>query len=511
MATKLSEQEIIRHQKMNELKKKNIDPFGKKFVPSHSIEQILLQYQKADSLALEQSQINVCVAGRIVLKRGQGKAGFLHLQDFNFRMQAYIKLDLVGKDAFQIYQNCDLGDIIGIKGFLFKTKTQELTIKALEFIHLTKALKPLPDKFHGLQNREEMRKNRYVDLIVNEKTRQVFLTRSLIMKYIRNFFDNQGFLEVETPILQPTLGGASAKPFITHHNALNYDFYLRIATELPLKKLIVGGMNKVYEIGRLFRNEGIDATHNPEFSTIEAYLAYADMQDIMDLTKQCLQELAQKLFGKLQFTYQNQEIDFSHFAKVSMVASIKEKTGIDFTDNFTLEQCLSLAKKHQIEVMPHFSKGHIIEAFFGKYVENTLIQPTFVYGHPLEISPLAKQNEADPRFTERFELFIVGKEFANAFSELNDPIEQEKRFLNQLQQKQLGNDEANDMDYDFLNALNYGMPPTGGLGMGLDRLVMLLTDTANIRDVILFPHCKNQNKFSQNKTANKVLTNNDNE
>ncbi|MBY7576799.1 lysine--tRNA ligase, partial [Candidatus Phytoplasma sp. Tabriz.2] len=283
----------------------NIDPFGKKFVPSHSIEQILLQYQKADSLALEQSQINVCVAGRIVLKRGQGKAGFLHLQDFNFRMQAYIKLDLVGKDAFQIYQNCDLGDIIGIKGFLFKTKTQELTIKAFEFIHLTKALKPLPDKFHGLQNREEMRKNRYVDLIVNEKTRQVFLTRILIMKYIRNFFDNQGFLEVETPILQPTLGGASAKPFITHHNALNCDFYLRIATELPLKKLIVSGMNKVYEIGRLFRNEGIDATHNPEFSTIEAYLAYADMQDIMDLTKQCLQELAQKLFGKLQFTYQN--------------------------------------------------------------------------------------------------------------------------------------------------------------------------------------------------------------
>jgi lysyl-tRNA synthetase class 2 len=495
MVTKLSEQEIIRHQKMNELKKININPFGKKFNPSHSIEHILLKYQKEDSLALEQFHINVCVAGRIVLKRWQGKAGFLHLQDFNFRMQVYLKMDLVGKDAFQIYQNCDLGDIVGIKGFLFKTRTQELTIKALQFIHLTKSLKPLPDKFHGLQNREEMRKKRYVDLIVNEKTRQVFLIRSLIMKYIRNFFDNQGFLEVETPILQSTLGGASAKPFITHHNALNCDFYLRIATELPLKKLIVGGMNKVYEIGRLFRNEGIDATHNPEFSTIEAYLAYADMQDIMTLTKQCLQELSQKLFGKLQFTYQNQEIYFSNFTKVSMVESIKEKIGIDFTNYFTLEQSFSLAKKHQIEVMPHFSQGHIIEAFFEKYVENTLIQPTFVYGHPLEISPLAKQNESDPRFTERFELFIVGKEFANAFSELNDPIEQEQRFLNQLQQKKLGNNEANDMDYDYLNALNYGMPPTGGLGMGLDRLVMLFTDTANIRDVILFPHCKNPNKF----------------
>ncbi|MBP5835715.1 lysine--tRNA ligase [Candidatus Phytoplasma meliae] len=491
---KITEQEKIRYQKLQELKELKINPFGQKFICTHTVEEIITGFKQIKPETLAEKQINVAIAGRIVLKRGQGKAGFLHLQDFNFRLQVYLRLDLLGSQAFQLYQNCDLGDIIGIKGFLFKTKTQELTIKALQFIHLTKALKPLPDKFHGLQNREEMRKQRYVDLIVNEKAKNVFVTRSLIIKNIRIFFDNEGFLEVETPILQTTLGGASAKPFVTSHNALNCDFYLRIATELPLKKLIVGGMKKVYEIGRLFRNEGIDATHNPEFSTIEAYLAYADMSDIMVLTQKCLQYVCQQVLKTLDFSYQQQDISFRHFHKISMTEAIKKATGIDFTNNFTLQECQQLAKEHQINLMSHFSKGHVIEAFFEKYVESTLIQPTFIYGHPVEISPLAKTNEQDPRFTDRFELFIIGKEFANAFSELNDPIEQEKRFLNQLKEKELGNDEANDMDYDFLNALSYGMPPTGGLGMGIDRLVMLLTDTANIRDVILFPHFKNKNK-----------------
>ncbi|MFB0638418.1 Lysine--tRNA ligase [Candidatus Phytoplasma solani] len=493
MNKKMTEQETIRYQKIKELKKLKINPFGKKFICSTTIKNIVLNYQTKDQMTLEQERIDVAVAGRIVLKRGQGKAGFLHLQDFDFRIQIYLRLDLLGDFAFSLYQNCDLGDIIGIKGFLFKTKTQELTIKALEFIHLSKALKPLPDKFHGLQNREEMRKQRYVDLIVNEKSRQVFITRSLIIKAIRNFFDHEGFLEVETPILQATLGGAAAKPFITSHNALDSNFYLRIATELPLKKLIVGGMKKVYEIGRLFRNEGTDATHNPEFSTIEAYQAFADMSDIMELTQKCFQYICQKVLKTLEINYQNKKISFQTFHKISMIDAIKAKTGIDFKQKFSLETCFLLAKEHQIKIMSHFSQGHIIEAFFEKYVEKTLIQPTFIFGHPVEISPLAKTNEQDPRFTDRFELFIAGKEFANAFSELNDPIEQEQRFLNQLKQKELGNDEANEMDYDFLNALSYGMPPTGGLGMGIDRIVMLLTDTANIRDVILFPHFKNKN------------------
>ncbi|CCP88906.1 Lysyl-tRNA synthetase, partial sequence, partial [Candidatus Phytoplasma solani] len=285
----------------------------------------------------------------------------------------------------------------------------------------------------------------------------------------------------------------AAKPFITSHNALDSNFYLRIATELPLKKLIVGGMKKVYEIGRLFRNEGTDATHNPEFSTIEAYQAFADMSDIMELTQKCFQYICQKVLKTLEINYQNKKISFQTFHKISMIDAIKAKTGIDFKQKFSLETCFLLAKEHQIKIMSHFSQGHIIEAFFEKYVEKTLIQPTFIFGHPVEISPLAKTNEQDPRFTDRFELFIAGKEFANAFSELNDPIEQEQRFLNQLKQKELGNDEANEMDYDFLNALSYGMPPTGGLGMGIDRIVMLLTDTANIRDVILFPHFKNKN------------------
>ncbi|AGL90250.1 lysine--tRNA ligase [Candidatus Phytoplasma australiense] len=492
MNKKMTEQEGIRHQKIEELKKLKTEPFGKNFTCSHTIENIILNYQNIDQEWFEENKVNVKIAGRIILKRGQGKAGFLHLQDFNFKIQVYLRSDLLG-DAFLLYQNCDLGDIVGIKGFLFKTKTKELTIKALDFIHLTKSLKPLPDKFHGLQNREEMRKKRYLDLMVNEKSRQVFLTRSLIIKSIRNFFDNEGFLEVETPILQPSLGGASAKPFITSHNALNSDFYLRIATELPLKKLIVGGMPKVYEIGRIFRNEGMDATHNPEFSTIEAYQAYSDIQGMMELTQKCLQYICQTVLKSLEINYQNKKISFQTFQKISMTDAIKKETGIDFQKKLSQETCLQLAKQHDINVMSHFSQGHIIEAFFEKYVEHKLIQPTFIYGHPLEISPLAKKNLNDPRFTDRFELFIAGKEFVNAFSELNDPIEQEKRFLNQLKQKELGDDEACEMDYDFLDALSYGMPPTGGLGMGIDRIVMLLTDTPNIRDVILFPHFKNKN------------------
>lgn len=372
-----------------------------------------------------------------------------------------------------------------------RTDMGELSIKATHITHLSKALRPLPEKFHGLTDVETIYRKRYLDLISNRESFERFVTRSRIVSKIRRYLDNQGFLEVETPVLHNEAGGAAARPFITHHNAQNIDMVLRIATELHLKRLIVGGMERVYEMGRIFRNEGMDATHNPEFTTIEAYQAYADFEDIMDLTEGIIQSAAKAVTDAESVPYQGTEIFIGRkFARKHMLEAIKEQTGIDFWKEMTLEEATALAKEHHVTVEKHFTVGHIINAFFEDFVEDTLIQPTFIYGHPVEVSPLAKKNADDPRFTDRFELFIVGREFANAFTELNDPIDQLSRFEAQAQAKELGDDEATGIDYDYVEALEYGMPPTGGLGIGIDRLIMLLTDVTSIRDVLLFPTMK---------------------
>ncbi len=489
----LNEQQKIRRAKAEALKEMGIDPFGGPFEQTHHSDEIIAKYDQFDHDSLEEQNVSVSIAGRIVLKRGQGKAGFIHLSDRNGKIQVYVRQDTVGEKSYEVFLASDLGDIVGIKGVLFRTKTNELTVKALSFTHLSKALRPLPDKFHGLQDKEETRRRRYVDLIVNEDARRIATTRPKIIRSIQHFFDSKGFIEVETPVLQSILGGAAARPFVTHHNALDMDFYLRIATELPLKRLLVGGLERVYEIGRLFRNEGMSNKHNPEFTTIEAYLAYSDMKGMMDLVEDCLSTVTYDILGTYDVTFNNHLIHMQKpWKRWHMVDAIKEISGVDFWQQISLDEARSLAKKHEIEVEKHFSVGHIIEAFFEKYVEPEIIQPTIVYGHPIEISPLAKKNADDPRFTDRFELFILRSEYANAFSELNDPIDQRQRFENQLKEKELGNVEANEMDIDFLEALEYGMPPAGGLGIGIDRFIMLLTNTPNIRDVILFPHMKNR-------------------
>ena len=377
-----------------------------------------------------------------------------------------------------------------------KTKTGEVTIKCLEYTHLVKALRPLPEKFHGLTDKEERYRRRYVDLIMNEDSRRVAFLRPRIIRSIQNYLDNQGFVEVETPVLSTLLTGASARPFTTHHNAQDLDMYLRIALELPLKRLLVGGMELVYEIGRVFRNEGMDLRHNPEFTELEAYLAYSDLKGMMDLTEGMFTNIAKTVVGKMNYTFYGNEISLEGpWKRISMVDAIKEQTGIDFKQDLSLEECLKLAEEHGIEVQEHEkSFGHIVNLFFEKYVEETLIQPTFLYGHPIEISPLTKKNPEDPRFVDRFELFIGGKEFANAYTELNDPIDQLERFEAQIAERDLGNDEANDIDYDFVEALEYGMPPAGGIGYGIDRLVMLFTEQDSIRDVLLFPTMKEKNR-----------------
>lgn len=489
----LNEQQLIRRQKALELKEMGVEPFGQKYERTHHAKQIIELYSNDDHDTLEEKQIEVSVAGRIVLKRGQGKAGFMHLMDRDGQIQVYVRLDRVGEDQYALFKHADLGDIVGVKGVLFRTKTNELTVKASSYTHLTKALRPLPDKFHGLQDKEESRRRRYVDLIVNPDARRVAMTRPKIIRSIQNYFDSRGFIEVETPVLQPILGGAAARPFVTHHNALDMDFYLRIATELPLKRLIVGGLEAVYEIGRLFRNEGMDAKHNPEFTTIEAYLAYADMGDMMDLVEGCLSTVTIDILGSYDINYQSQIIHMqAPWKRWHMVDAVKEISGVDFWKKMTLDEAKAIAKEHDVHVEKHFSYGHIVEAFFEHFVEDKIIQPTIIYGHPIEISPLAKKSLEDPRFTDRFELFIMKSEYANAFSELNDPIDQKERFENQVKEKEMGNDEASEMDVDFIEALEYGMPPTGGIGIGIDRFIMLLTDTPNIRDVILFPHLKNR-------------------
>lgn len=493
MMKNLTDQEIVRREKVKELEDLGIKPFGHAYKPTSNSKKLQEKYLEKTKEELEEKKIKVKVAGRIMTKRRSGKAGFMHIQDKFGQVQIYIREDEIGEAQYYLYRRCDIGDIIGIEGFVIKTNTGELTVRATKYVHLTKALRPLPEKYHGLQDVEEARRHRYVDLIMNDESRYIAFLRPRIIRLIQHFFDSRGFVEVETPILHSVLGGANARPFITHHNTLDMDFYLRIATELPLKKLIVGGMERVYEIGRLFRNEGMDSTHNPEFTTIEAYQAYSDMIGMMDLVEELFQYLAKETNGSYIINYQGHELDFTKFKRVHMADLIKEETGIDFFKVKSDEEALKLAKKHNIDVKEHEkSFGHIVNLFFETYCEEKLIQPTFVYGHPLDISPLAKKNDKDPRFTDRFELFINTKEYANAFSELNDPIDQKERFEKQLEEKSKGNDEASEMDTDFLEALEYGLPPTGGLGIGIDRTCMLLANVDSIRDIILFPHMKNK-------------------
>lgn len=491
---RLTEQEIVRRNKMQDLIDKGIDPFGSRYDRTATTKSIKEAYLDKTREELEEMHETVKIAGRIMTKRRQGKIGFMHIQDRYGQIQIFLRYDLLGEEQYELYKVSDIGDIVGIEGEVMKTQTGELSIRATVYTHLTKALRPLPEKFHGLQDKEEARRKRYLDLIMNEDARRIAYARPRIIRGIQNYLDSRGFIEVETPVLNPILGGAAAKPFITHHNALDMDFYLRIATELYLKRLIVGGMEAVYEIGRLFRNEGMDATHNPEFTTVEAYLAYGDLSDMMQLVEELISKLAMDLLHTTEITYCGKEISLkAPFKRVHMVDAIKEQTGINFFEITDLDVALKLAKEHNIEVPKHEqSIGHIINLFFEEYVEKTLIQPTILYGHPIEISPLTKKNPKDPRFTDRFELFINGKEYANAYTELNDPIDQKERFINQLKERELGNDEANDMDNDFIEALEYGMPPTGGIGIGIDRLVMLLIGTDTIRDVLLFPHLRNK-------------------
>lgn len=487
----LNDQQLIRREKMTALAEQGIDPFGKRFERTADSAQLKEKYSDKTKEELHELAETATIAGRLMTKRGKGKVGFAHIQDREGQIQIYVRKDTVGEENYQIFKKADIGDFLGIEGEVMRTDMGELSIKATHITHLSKALRPLPEKFHGLTDVETIYRKRYLDLISNRESFERFVTRSRIVSEIRRYLDNQGFLEVETPVLHNEAGGAAARPFITHHNAQNIDMVLRIATELHLKRLIVGGMERVYEMGRIFRNEGMDATHNPEFTTIEAYQAYADFEDIMDLTEGIIQSAAKAVTDAESVPYQGTEIFIGRkFARKHMLEAIKEQTGIDFWKDITLEEATELAKEHHVTVEKHFTVGHIINAFFEDFVEDTLIQPTFIYGHPVEVSPLAKKNADDPRFTDRFELFIVGREFANAFTELNDPIDQLARFEAQAKAKELGDDEATGIDYDYVEALEYGMPPTGGLGIGIDRLIMLLTDVTSIRDVLLFPTMK---------------------
>lgn len=484
----LNDQMLVRREKMENLRKEGVDPFGKRFERTHNSKELHTSFDQQTKEELNELELSASVAGRMMTKRGKGKAGFAHLQDREGQIQIYVRKDQVGDEAYEIFKHADLGDFFGVTGQIMKTDTGEVTVKAKTIILLTKALRPLPDKYHGLTNVEQRYRQRYLDLISNRESFDRFMKRSQIISEIRRYLDNNGYVEVETPVLHNEAGGAAARPFITHHNALDMDLYLRIALELHLKRLIVGGMEKVYEIGRVFRNEGIDTTHNPEFTMLEAYTAYTDYKDVMDLTEGIICNAAEKVLGTTTITYDGTIVELGNgFKRIHMVEAIKEQTGIDFWNEVPLETARIFAKEHNVEINDNMTVGHIINEFFETFVEETLIQPTFVYGHPVEVSPLAKKNSEDGRFTDRFELFIIGKEFANAFTELNDPIDQRSRFEDQEKERQQGNDEAHGVDEDFIEALEYGLPPTGGLGIGIDRLVMLLTDSQSIRDVLLFP------------------------
>lgn len=484
-AEELSEVLRVRREKLAALQQAGNDPFAQtRFDRTVYAQQIAEQFDQ-----LEEKP--VAVAGRIMSKRSMGKASFFDIADASGKIQIYIKLNVIGEETYEQFKKWDIGDIVGVNGEVFRTKHGEISIRATKAVLLSKSLLPLPEKFHGLTNTDLRYRQRYVDLIVNPEVRDVFVKRSLIIRELRTFLDSKGYLEVETPVLHNIAGGAAARPFITHHNSLNIDMYLRIALELHLKRLIVGGFDKVYEIGRVFRNEGMDTKHNPEFTMLEFYQAYSNYEDVMNLTEEMLRYVAQKVLGTTTVVYGDQEIDLGKpFARISMVEAVKKYTGVDFDAIQTLEEARAAAKEHHIQYEERHLKGDILNLFFDEFVEDKLIQPTFLTGHPVEISPLSKRDAAHPGYTERFELFITGREFANAFSELNDPIDQKARFEHQLELKAQGDEEATDMDNDFITALEYGLPPTGGFGMGVDRLVMLLTNQPSIRDVLLFPTMK---------------------
>ena len=478
---------MVRREKLKELQEQGKDPYQiTKFNRTNTAGEIKANYD-------EFAEKDVTVAGRIIAKRIMGKASFCTIQDCDERIQSYVSINDLGEESYKAFKTFDIGDFIGITGFVFKTRTEEISVHAKEVTLLSKSLRPLPEKFHGLKDPDLRYRQRYVDLIVNPEVKKCFEARSKIIKEIRAILDEKGFLEVETPILNTIMGGANARPFITHHNSLDIDMYLRVAPELYLKRLIVGGFDRVFEIGRLFRNEGMDLKHNPEFTSMELYASYMDFHDMMDITEEIFSRCAQKVLGTTKITYQGQDIDLTPgWKRITMVDAIKEVTGIDFNEITTDEEAVALAKERNI-VIPDPTKetrGDVISLFFEEYVEETLIQPTFVYEYPVEISPLAKRKAADPRMTERFELFIGGREYGNAFSELNDPIDQYERFKKQVEAREAGDEEAAMMDEDYVQALEYGMPPTGGLGIGVDRMIMLLTDSASIRDVLLFPTMK---------------------
>ncbi|AZZ65628.1 lysine--tRNA ligase [Metamycoplasma phocicerebrale] len=485
MERKYTEQEQIRRNKIEQLANKNIRAFNSTIKPTISSDEINNLYSSKSRDEIDSEKKFVIFNGRVIAQRGP----FLVLQDRYGNMQIYVDKKILDEISTEVLKQLDLGDIISIEGLVSKTHTEALMIKASKLTLLTKALKPLPDKYHGLVDPEERRRHRYVDTIVNEESRKTFILRTQIIKGVREFFDNLGYLEVDTPVLQPILGGAAAKPFVTFYNALNSNFYLRIATELPLKKCIVGGLDRVYEIGRIFRNEGVDSTHNPEFTSIEFYEAYSDMWGMMERTEGVFKHLTKKL-GIDKVKFNGYDIEFKYpFAKINMVDAVSEKIGIDVR-KLNDQEAIELAKKHGIKTEKYYKLGHVINDLFEKYIEETLIQPTFVYGHPIEISPLAFKELEDERFTQRAELFIGTKEFANMFTELSDPIDQLERFESQLEERNNGNEEANEIDWDFVNALEYGLPPTGGCGIGIDRLIMLLTQNDSIRDILLFPQLK---------------------
>ena len=476
----------VRMEKLEELQKAGKNPYEiTKYDRTETSGQIKSNYEEFEGK-------DVSVAGRIMAKRIMGKASFCTIQDGDGKIQSYVSINDLGEESYKAFKTYDIGDIIGIKGFVFKTKTEEISIHAKEVVLLTKSLRPLPEKFHGLKDMDLRYRQRYVDLIVNPEVKETFILRSRIISEIRAILDGKGYLEVETPVLNTILGGASARPFITHHNTLDLDMYLRVAPELYLKRLIVGGIDKVYEIGKNFRNEGMDIRHNPEFTAIELYAAYQDYHDMMDITEEIFRTVAEKILGKTVINYQGTEIDLgTKWKRITMIDSIKEVTGIDFNTIETDEEALAIAKEKHVEIEESKqTRGYIINAFFEEFVEDTLVQPTFICDYPVEVSPLTKKKPTDKRLTERFECFIGGREYGNAYSELNDPIDQYERFLAQVKQREAGDEEANMMDDDFVTALEYGLPPTGGLGIGIDRMIMLFTDAASIRDVIFFPTMK---------------------
>lgn len=494
-AQSVGEQAQVRMDKLEALRQAGKDPFRTTKYPVDSYAADLVAGFVDPPEGQEQDGPLVTLAGRVMSKRGMGKASFCDLQDHSGRIQLYVRKDAVGEEPYQDFKKYDLGDIIGVQGHVFRTKMGEVSVKATQVVLLSKSLLPLPEKFHGLSDREMRYRQRYLDLITNPEVKDAFIKRSMIIREIRTFMDNRGYLEVETPVLHNIAGGAAARPFVTHHNTLDMDMYLRIALELHLKRLIVGGFDKVYEIGRVFRNEGMSTRHNPEFTMLELYEAYTDMEGMMNLIEEMIRTVAQKVCGTARITYGGVELDLeSPFRRATMTQLIHQAVGVDFDQVDTLEEARALADRHKVRYEQRHKWGEIVNLFYEAFCEDKIIQPTFVYGHPTDISPLSKKNPRDGRYTERFELFIMGREYCNAFSELNDPVDQRERFMAQAAAKAAGDDEACDVDEDFLTAIEYGMPPTGGLGLGIDRFVMLLTDSASIRDVLLFPTMRPEQK-----------------